>query len=72
MKKRNTYYDEMELLELRNLRDFYSLIFQMLVSYIRPKGRKNFCNILTWQMTRKSILIDSLLKGASLIKMMGF
>ena len=62
----------MELLELRNLRDFYSLIFQILASYISPKVHKNFCNILTWQMTRKSILINSLLKGASLIKMMGF
>ena len=51
--------------------DFCSIIFQMLASYIGPKGPKNFCDILTWQITRKLILINSFFKSAALIKMIG-
>ena len=71
----------MKLLEIRNWKieillitaknDFYSLIFQMLASYIGPKGPKDFCDILTWQITRKSILMNSFFQDASSIKVIG-
>ena len=70
----------MELLEIRNWKieiliitaetDFCSLMFQMLASYIGPKGPKNFWDTLTWQIIRKLILINSFFKSASLIKML--
>ena len=65
----------MELLEIRNWKmeillinakiDFYSLIFQMLASYLGLEGLKDFCDILTWQIPRKLILINSFFKDAS-------
>ena len=71
----------MKLLEIRNWKieillitaknDFYSLIFQMLASYIGPKGPKDFCDILTWQITRKLILMNSFFQDASSIKVIG-
>ena len=30
----------------------------MLASYIGPKGPKNFCNILIWQIIRKLFLVN--------------
>ena len=36
--------------------DLCSLIFEMLASYISPTGPKNFCDIVTWQVTRKLYL----------------
>ena len=61
----------MEILIITAKIDFCSLIFQMLASYKGPKGPKNFCDILTWQSTRKLILLNSFFKSASLIKMIG-
>ena len=39
---------------------FCSLISYMLASYIGPTGPRDFCNILTWQITRNLIAINSL------------
>ena len=71
----------MKLLEIRNWKieillitaknDFYSLIFQMLASYVGPKSPKDFCDILTWQITRKLILMNSFFQDASSIKVIG-
>ena len=36
----------MEILLVTAKTDFCSLIFQMLASYIGPKGTKDFCDIL--------------------------
>ena len=65
----------MELLEIRNWKmeillittktDFCSLIFQMLASYIGPEDPKDFRDIITWQIARKLILINSFFKVAS-------
>ena len=49
--------------------DLCSLIFQMLASYIGPTGPKNFCDIFTWQVTRKLILTNRVFKSTCLIKM---
>ena len=49
--------------------DLCSLIFQMLASYIGPTGPKNFCDIFTWQVTRKLIVTNRFFKSAYLIKM---
>ena len=49
--------------------DLYSLIFQMLASYIGPTGPKNFCDIFTWQVTRELIVTNRFFKSAYLIKM---
>ena len=67
----------MELLEIRNWKmeillitaktDFGSLIFQMLASYIGPKGPKDFFDIPIWQVARKLILINSFFKNVSVI-----
>ena len=46
---------------------FCSLIFHMLASYIGPKVSNGFCDILTWQITRKLITIKSFFKDASVI-----
>ena len=80
IKRVNAHYDQMELLEIHNWKmeillvtaktDFCSLIFQMLASYIGPKGTKDFCDILTWRITRK-LIINSFSKSASLIKVIG-
>ena len=43
----------------------------MLTSSIGPKGPKDFCYILTWQIIRKLILRNSFFKDASLIRMVG-
>ena len=43
----------------------------MLTSYIGPKGIKDFCDILNWQIIRKLIPINSFFKEASLIKVIG-
>ena len=60
----------MEILLVTAKTDFCSLIFQMLASYIGPKGTKDFCDILTWRITRK-LIINSFSKSASLIKVIG-
>ena len=75
LKRENTHYDEMELLEIRNWKmeillittktDFCSLVFQMLASYIGPEDPKDFRDIITWQIARKLILINSFFKVAS-------
>ena len=67
----------MELLEIRHWKieillitaktGFCSLIFHMLGSYIGPKIPKDFCDILTGQITRKLIVISSIFKDASMI-----
>ena len=67
----------MKLLEIRDWKieillitaktGFYSLIFHMLASYIGPKVPKDFCDILTGQITRKLIFINSFFKDASVI-----
>ena len=67
LKRENTHCDEMKLLGMSVWKieilliiaktGFCSLIFHMLASYIGPKSFKNFCNILTWQITRKVIVI---------------
>ena len=59
----------MEIFIITVKTDFCSVIFQILTSYMGPKGSKDFCDIFTWQVTRKLILINSLFKSASLIKM---
>ena len=69
LKRVNTHYDEMKLLEIRDWKieillitaktGFYSLVFHMLASYIGPKVPKDFCDIPTWQITRKLIVINS-------------
>ena len=47
----------MEILLITAKTDFCSLIFQMLASYKGPEGPKDFCDILTWQIGRKLILL---------------
>ena len=64
----------MKLLEIRDWKieillitaktGFCSLIFHMLASYIGPNVPKDFCNILTGQITKKLIVINSFLKDA--------
>ena len=61
----------MEILLVTAKTDFCSLIFQMLASYIGPKGPKDFRDILTWRITRK-LIINSFFKSASLIKVIVF
>ena len=66
----------MKLLEIRDWKieillitaktGFCSLIFHMLASYIGPKVPKDFCNILTGQITKKLTVINSFLKDASM------
>ena len=46
---------------------FCSLIFHMLAIYVYGKGPKDFCNIVTWKITRKLIVINSFFKDASVI-----
>ena len=58
---------KMEILLITAKTDFWSLIFQMLVSYTGPKGSKDSCDILTWKITRKLILTNSFFKDASVI-----
>ena len=56
---------EILLITVKN--GFCSLIFHMLANYIGPNDPKDFCNRLTWQMTRKLIAINSFFKDASVI-----
>ena len=77
LKRVNTHYDQMKLLEIRDWKieillitaktGFYSLVFHMLASYIGPKVPKDFCDIPTWQITRKLIVINSFFKDTSVI-----
>ena len=67
----------MKLLEIRDWKieillataktGFCSLVFHMLASCIGPKVPKDFCDILTWQITRKLIVINSFFKDTSVI-----
>ena len=64
----------MKLLEIRNWKieillmtaktGLYGSIFVMLASYLGPKVPKDFCNILTGQLTRKLIVTNSFFKDA--------
>ena len=57
----------MEILLITVKTDFCSLIFQILANFVGPKGPKDFCDILAWQIKRKLILINSFFMGASVI-----
>ena len=58
---------KIEILVITAKTGFCSSIFHMLASYLGPKGPKDFCNILTGQITRKLIVINGFFKDASVI-----
>ena len=58
---------KIEILQITAKTCFCSLILHMLASYIGPKVPKDFCDILTGQITRKLIFINSFFKDASVI-----
>ena len=58
---------KIEILLITAKTGFCSLIFHMLASYIDPKVSKDFCDIFTWQITKKLIVINSFFKDASVI-----
>ena len=56
-----------EILLITAKAGFCSLTFHILSSYTSPKVPKDFCDILTWQITRKLIVINCFFKDASVI-----
>ena len=58
---------KMEILLITVKTNFCNAVFEML-TYIGPKGRRDFWDMFTLQITRRLILLNSFFKDASLIK----